>query len=106
MTAINVFDITDELLDQLFPRRLSGPDRDASAPGVELCLVRGYVRAAPTPRRDSYGIRTDQARCDCPRCGFRYSAANPEVGDTCRDCADVVGLIDVDEQGWCNDTCA
>lgn len=115
--AISIFDVTPDMLPDRRPapetssrprvRRKPRPAKvaqDPSTPGIELCLVRGYVRAAPTPLRDSYGIRTDQRRRTCGRCGIRYTGSNPEAGGTCRDCADVVDLISAEMKGWCNDT--
>ncbi|WP_157517337.1 hypothetical protein [Mycobacterium sp. MS1601] len=116
MISINVFDVTPEMLDILLPARPepappverrrvrrrapSRPARDPSAPHVEVCLVRGYVRAAPTPRCDSYGIPLARPREYCPRCGIRYTAENPildpGLGAECRDCSDVGALLNKD----------
>ncbi len=103
--AISIFDVTLDMLPERHPApppptrprvkprpRPVKVEQDPSTPGIELCLVRGFVRAAAIPLRDSYGIRTGQRRRSCGRCGIRYSGSNPEVADICRDCADVVAL--------------
>lgn len=76
--AVSIFDVTLDML----PERRQPQAEPAAGP-------------ARPPQCDSYGIPVDRPRPKrCARCGIHYTASNPEMDGQCRDCTEVVALID------------